>query len=101
MKGRKSALPLRTALLFAFFSALWILFSDNVLGLFASQLSGLYVWLQTIKGWLYVIVSASLIYLVLRGDMRALQDTEMELKRNNRALRALSEADRALVRAGD
>ncbi len=55
----------RVILLYAIFSGLWILFSDWLLSLWTSN-TELLSRLSVIKGWLYVGVSALLLYLGLR-----------------------------------
>ncbi len=72
MKIGKNTTPLRTALIYAFFGALWILLSDATLRLIAPD----YDFFQTIKGWLFVLASASLIYLFLRNDMKSLRERQ-------------------------
>lgn len=58
---------LKTAIIYAIFGGLWILLSDKLLGILVSDLQT-YAAIQTYKGWLYILVTALLIYhLTLRG----------------------------------
>lgn len=69
--------PLRISLMYALIASAWILISDTLLQLIAiaTQTSAM---LQTIKGWLFVVVTALLLYLVLRReyDARLAADAE-------------------------
>lgn len=67
----KNTTPLRTALIYAFFGILWILFSDRAAEIIFYPGSYGHGLIQTIKGWFYVLVSAGLIYVFLRRDMRS------------------------------
>lgn len=58
--------------IYAFFSSLWILGSDRVLGLFISNLNQL-TKLQTFKGWVFVFVTSGLLYALVRWGLRSLQ----------------------------
>jgi two-component system cell cycle sensor histidine kinase/response regulator CckA len=80
-----SRLPWRIALLYAFVAALWIAFSDRILVTLVSdpQLIGR---ISMYKGWAFVVVTAGLLYGVLRRQVRQLE----------RAAAARAEADREL-----
>jgi PAS domain S-box-containing protein len=70
-------LALRVAGAYAAMSALWILFSDQVVArLFPAEISQL----QTLKGWLFVLASAAVIFfLILQHDrQRRLLDLALE-----------------------
>ena len=55
----------RTVLFYVVFASLWIYFSDTLLAWFISDAT-LLTTAQTIKGWLFVLVTAPLLYLYLR-----------------------------------
>lgn len=57
--------PLKIAIIYAFAGGLWILFSDNLLSIITEDTLTL-TRLQTVKGWFYVIVTAMLLYLLIR-----------------------------------
>jgi PAS domain S-box-containing protein len=67
----KNITPLRLAGIYILFGALSIVLSNWLLGTMVSPSSEVYVQLQTIKGWLFVLASASLIYLISKHDMDA------------------------------
>ncbi len=62
ISSREYIIPaLKTAIIYALFGGLWILFSDKLLGVMVSDLQT-YAAIQTCKGWLYIIVTAALIF---------------------------------------
>ena len=87
---QKPKIPLRTALLYALFAALWVLFSDQILLLFVEDLSQ-HSTLQTIKGWLFVIVSAGFLYVFLRKDLNVQKEVGRTLLSNEQQLRLIFE----------
>ena len=62
-------IALRTSLLYAGLGGLWILLSDKALELFWTE-RAVITQLQTYKGWAFVAVTAGLLYLGLRGQLR-------------------------------
>lgn len=70
-----SYIPRRTALLYLLVAAVWILFSDTVLALLISPETQpqQFARTQTIKGWLFVIVTAALLYLLLQHQLERLR----------------------------
>ena len=73
----------RTAIFYAVFACLWIYFSDTLLAWFISDPAQL-TQAQTIKGWLYVLVTATLLYLYLRHCLQSLGDREEILEEEQR-----------------
>jgi len=58
---------LKTAIIYAMFGGLWIILSDKLLGIMVHNLET-YAAIQTWKGWLYIVVTAMLIFhLTLKG----------------------------------
>lgn len=60
---------LRIALIYALFSILWILFSDKTLLFFVRDIETL-TYLQTIKGWCFVVISAAIIFALLHREIQ-------------------------------
>lgn len=74
---------LSIALLYAIFGVLWILLSDQAVGLLFSAPETL-TWASMAKGWLFVAVSALLLYILVRrlfGQLTAAHRREVELER--------------------
>jgi signal transduction histidine kinase len=63
--------PTRIVLVYAVVGALWIAFSDTVLGILVPDPS-LRDHLQTVKGWVYVLATSILLYLLIRRGQRKL-----------------------------
>ncbi len=61
MVQKVTAPALRLTLIYLFFGGLWILFSDRVLAWFVDE-QALFATLQTVKGWLFVVVTGALFY---------------------------------------
>jgi two-component system, cell cycle sensor histidine kinase and response regulator CckA len=79
-------LPHKIALIYLIAASLWILLSDSTLALFL-EFDTYYTNAQLVKGWLFVGVTAALLYLTLRHQLRKLdretavrQQTEQELQ---------------------
>ncbi len=61
-------------------AAIWILFSDRILAWFIGDASQ-YVWAQTFKGWLFVIVTALLLYNTILHEFKRHWNYEREVER--------------------
>lgn len=69
MRNRLLEVALRTSLIYAVIAAAWILFSDRLLVTLVKD-PVLISNLATIKGWFFIIVTASLLYFSLRRQLR-------------------------------
>jgi PAS domain S-box-containing protein len=81
--------PFKIAVIYALVGALWILFSDRLLTLLASDPTTI-TRLQTLKGWLYVTVTAWMLYALIRRNIG-------EIHRSAEALRESEERYRSLT----
>jgi PAS domain S-box-containing protein len=88
--------PGRIALGYAAIALLWIAFSDSIV----THLK-LPPAVMTIKGSVFVIVTASLLYSTIRRLVQAVQLTSEDLRRVNRELRAISNCNQILLRTTD
>ncbi|GAB4548498.1 MAG: hypothetical protein Kow0063_43450 [Anaerolineae bacterium] len=77
--ARETLIPLRIAGLYALVGGLWILVSDRLLT-FLIQDPQVVNRLQTFKGWLYVLATAILIYILVKRDILAISRTEQALR---------------------
>jgi diguanylate cyclase (GGDEF)-like protein/PAS domain S-box-containing protein len=77
--------PLRMTLLYVLCGGLWVLFSDSLLGLIVTDHS-LLVRLSTAKGWLYIIVTAVLLYFLFHLGCNTLQQVEKALQEEREQL---------------
>ena len=97
LNSRVSSLsPSRIALGYAVIAILWIAFSDAVV----TRLN-LPPAVMTIKGTVFVLVTASLLYFTIRRLVQFVQQTSEALERLNRELRAISNCNQVLLRATD
>ena len=87
---RRSATPRRQALAiaggYALVASLWILFSDQVIARLAATPATL-SWLQTVKGWGFVAVTALLLYLLLARLLRRQDRLTADLRASERLFR--------------
>lgn len=84
---------LRTTLIYILFGSLWILLSDSVLKFFIPHTSPAYPLAQTIKGWFFILVSALLLYTILKRDETALDEHIRAERENQRLYRDLFETN--------
>ncbi len=81
---------LRVVAPYALFGALWILFSDRLL-LFFSNRPDMLISISTAKGWLFILVTSSLLYALVAGEMKRQRNLEKSLSAS------LSEKDALLA----
>jgi PAS domain S-box-containing protein len=86
----KLYIPLRIIALYVLFGSLWILLSDRLLAALVSD-PGLLSRVQTLKGWFYVVVTAALLYELIRRDIIAMLRSEQALQENEERYRSLFE----------
>lgn len=97
MRGTQQSLARRVTLLYVLLGGAWIIFSDQLLAFLVRHPPQM-ATLQTVKGWIFVAISATLLYSLLRYEVRKRQGVAAELYRVNRALRTLSECNQILIR---
>jgi len=91
MNDSSHRVELRIALLYALFGGLWIILSDRLLAMFITDVS-LLTKLQTYKGWAFVIISALLIYALLRRELNLRKRTEDKFWESEERYRLLFES---------
>jgi PAS domain S-box-containing protein len=67
---------LRIAVIYAVFGCLWILFSDLLAGALVREELARRVHLQTLKGWLFIAITAVALYYLIRRTVVAFHQTE-------------------------
>lgn len=72
-------LPLKITAIYLIVGFLWIGFSDRILLLLIHDVSSL-SFLQTIKGWVYVLVTAGLLYVLIQSDFSTIQNSQQALQ---------------------
>ncbi|MBI9053560.1 MAG: PAS domain S-box protein [Bacteroidales bacterium] len=76
---RKEWKSFRIVIIYIIIGALWIVFSDKVLGYFVSD-SKTILKLQTIKGWFYVLSTGILLYYLIFRQLGKLEKANLRLK---------------------
>lgn len=71
-------ISLKIVIIYTVVSWLWILFSDKILASLISDRE-LLTRLSVLKGWLFIIVTAALLYALIRNHTQALQDQFKQL----------------------
>ncbi|MCA9427635.1 MAG: PAS domain S-box protein [Candidatus Omnitrophica bacterium] len=87
-RPRWKKIYLRVPLIYAGIGVLWILFSDRVLLLIVEDTEEL-TRLQIFKGWFYVGVTALLLYLLLRREVRKLEASHRALAKSEAKFKAI------------
>ncbi len=80
--------PLKIAIIYAFFSALWILLSDQILYSLVKD-PEIMTKIQMGKGWLFIFFSALILFLLLRIEIRKHLQTEASLRESEKKLKAI------------
>ncbi|MDK2833095.1 MAG: hypothetical protein PWP63_182 [Methanolobus sp.] len=83
-------------LLYVVLASVWILFSDAFLAWFVSDVAT-YYRLQTYKGWFFVAVTASILYIYLNPRTESLRSSQKALFETKEQLRESEEKYRTLV----
>jgi len=71
----------RIVLVYLVVGALWIYFSDRFIVLFFSSPDTI-TSAQNVKGWLFIVVTAAMLYLLVQRQFRALQHTHQQMIRS-------------------
>ena len=88
--------PLRISITYAVASALWIIFSDRIVnGLGFDQQTITHI--QTAKGWFFVLVTASLLYLFVRRAVKSVERYHTDREKARDLLRKSEDKYRILL----
>ena len=79
---------LKISLIYAGFSALWILLSDQFLYLFVKD-PGLITEIQMFKGWIFILVTSLIIFFLLQREITKYERTEAALRASEEKFREL------------
>lgn len=77
-KKFKDKTPLEITIIYAVIGGAWILFSDQFLKMLGFDQEML-TWVQTEKGWAYVVVTSLLLYGMINRSVQSLMDSEKRL----------------------
>jgi two-component system, cell cycle sensor histidine kinase and response regulator CckA len=96
----KRSRHLRVALTYLLIGAIWIFFSDLLVDSVLSTFESIPTRLQTIKGLLFVMVTGTLLYFILKREMGQLETSETSLRESNRRFTSLVENLNGMVYQG-
>lgn len=68
--------PLRTVLIYGIFGIVWIFCTDSLLGWLSDRFPGIYLGGQHVKGIIFVVLSAGLLYWLLQKYLGSLRRSE-------------------------
>lgn len=74
---RRLSFPVKISLIYATFGILWIFLSDRLLEWLITDVA-LLSQIQTMKGWIYVVATTFLLYILMLCDYKALLARERE-----------------------
>lgn len=77
--------PWKTILIYIVFGFIWILFSDNVLSVIITDPQK-FLEFQTFKGWLFVLITAALLYFLIKMDNSRIFNLTKTLTEKNQDL---------------
>ncbi len=106
-KGVNKYIPLKVALtiagIYSFLGVCWIVFSDRLLAMWARE-KEVYVFLSSIKGVVYVTLSALVIFFMVYFALRALNEVNeivkknyLELEQTNKRLAESEDFSKAII----
>ena len=79
---------LRIALIYILFGGSWILFSDYFVGLVVDS-PAVYSQVQTIKGWLFILVTGALLFVLIRRTLKRQQRDSDEIRHQNELIQRI------------
>lgn len=84
--------PLRIALLYVFVALIWIALSDRLLFLFQNTLNpDIYLWVNSVKGFFFVIITGLLLYKLIMIDKQKLIESNDQQQRSDDELKRLAD----------
>ena len=78
---------IKICVIYAVLSSLWILFSDQLAGYFASSMEEL-ILLNTYKGWGFIFLTTILLYLLIQRFLQKIIKTDQRLQHAHQSLEA-------------
>lgn len=86
----------KICLIYLIVGFLWILFSDRVANMIAKD-NKMLLQISTYKGWMYVIVTAVILYFLIKAFIEKVENTEKRLRESYEELTAVNEELEAYV----
>ena len=95
-KNKPWNISLRISMIYALAGCLWILFSDTLLSLFITDPVVL-THLQTFKGWIFIIITASLLYVLVNRYVSAMKLSEQAMRESEKTFRILADTTASAI----
>ena len=96
MRGKLAHVALRVSVVYAVAAGLWILLSDRALGILIANPRVL-IQAEVYKGWVFVAVTALMLYVILRNQLRTEEKEATGRKEAEAALQRHEEQYRLLI----
>lgn len=103
MHSKLQSIALRTTALYVLLGGLWIVFSDRAVGSLTKD-EDLYIRLSTYKGWLFVLVTGTMLFVTLRSQLKrwsaefaAREKAEEDMKEGHERVQLLLESTRDIL----
>lgn len=87
---------IKICLIYLIVGFLWILFSDKVASMIAKD-NKMLLEISTYKGWMYVIVTSVILYILIKAFIKKVENTEKRLHESYEELTAVNEELEAYV----
>jgi PAS domain-containing protein len=100
IRNKLAQIAVRTALVYALIGAVWILLSDQVLRAFVSDPARIHR-LEVYKGWVFIGITALLLYAIVRGQLRRWEKEAAARKKAEEALRISEERFQLAMRGAN
>lgn len=81
---------LRIVLIYSFFGGLWIYLSDSILELFVKD-PEMFTQIAIFKGWMFILTTAILLYVLIARRMKIIIGSEKLLKRSEERFKQIAE----------
>ncbi len=90
-KNSTQVTPLKITIIYLIVGGLWILFSDKILAILIQDSATLSQF-QTLKGWFFIVVTAALLYYLIKNQLSTILRSESALRESEKKHRALLES---------
>jgi two-component system sensor histidine kinase VicK len=89
LEGTTVSPAARITAIYVIIGGLWIVFSDSILKFITGQNTELYVQAQTVKGWVFIGITAVVLYMLLKRELDARQKSEQVALESEKRFRNL------------
>ncbi len=94
--SHRGRVPLKITLIYAGVGILWILLTDELMSLIFKN-PETFTRVEIIKGWLFIAVTALLLYVLIKRDISAIQESKKALKESEEKFEMLVETTASAI----